>query len=100
MVLIQAGHLNRFGHPAPEVTARYDARGARWFASPACGEAVWRSHAPEAVSCWRQTHRRYWHWQPNEALGEPSMDEHMNERDFFQAADPDNPGTAPRTRTE
>lgn len=70
-VLVQAGHHNRFGHPAPEVTARYEARGARWVASPDCGLAWWRSGAPDAVECWRETHRRYWHATPGQA-GPPS----------------------------
>jgi competence protein ComEC len=62
-VLIQAGHLNRFGHPAPEVVARYEARAARWLATPACGEMRWHSAAPDTVRCHRDAARRYWHWR-------------------------------------
>lgn len=62
-VLIQAGHLNRFGHPAPEVLARYEARGARWRDTPHCGEMRWRSDEPDRVRCYRDAERRYWHWR-------------------------------------
>ena len=64
-VLIQAGHLNRFGHPAPEVLARYEARGARWLATPWCGEMRWSSEFPDRVRCHREAARRYWHWRPS-----------------------------------
>lgn len=60
-VLIQAGHHNRFGHPAPEVLARYAQRGMVWRSSPACGAATWSSTTPEVVACARDTGRRYWH---------------------------------------
>ena len=63
-VLIQAGHLNRFGHPAQEVLARYDARGTLWRATPACGEMRWHSAAPDRLRCHRDSARRYWHWRP------------------------------------
>ncbi len=62
-VLIQAGHLNRFGHPAPEVLARYEARGAAWRESPSCGEMRWHSGAPDEVRCHRDVARRYWQWR-------------------------------------
>ena len=61
--LIQAGHLNRFGHPAPDVLARYEARGAQWRASPSCGEMRWRSVQPDQLHCHRDAARRYWHWR-------------------------------------
>ena len=59
-VLIQSGHLNRFGHPSPEVLQRLRDRAIPWFASPDCGAATWRSSSPGAVDCWRQSQRRYW----------------------------------------
>jgi competence protein ComEC len=59
--LVQAGYRNRFGHPAPEVVARYEARGIRLAASPACGAATWDSRSPRAVRCERRTATRYWH---------------------------------------
>ncbi len=59
-VLIQSGHLNRFGHPAPEVLQRLHERGVSWVASPDCGAASWRSDRPDEVDCWRESRRRYW----------------------------------------
>lgn len=62
-IVVQAGYRNPFGHPAPTVIARYRQRGIPWVASPACGAAVWRSDAPDAVHCWRDEDRRYWRWR-------------------------------------
>lgn len=60
-VLVQSGYRNRFGHPAPEVLARYRERGMRWVNSPECGAATWRSDQPDRVACERDQSRRYWH---------------------------------------
>ncbi|MEN9903783.1 MAG: hypothetical protein RLZZ555_348 [Pseudomonadota bacterium] len=62
-VLIQSGHLNRFGHPAPELLKRLSERDIRWHASPQCGAASWQSANPDHVECWRQRHRHYWQTQ-------------------------------------
>jgi competence protein ComEC len=59
--LVQAGYRNRFGHPAPEVVARYEARGIRLAASPACGAASWDSRRPQGIRCERRDATRYWH---------------------------------------
>ncbi len=61
VALIQAGWRTRFGHPAPEVLGRYEARGIEVLASPACGAARWRSQQPEQVRCERAESARYWH---------------------------------------
>lgn len=60
-VLVQAGHRNAYGHPAPEVLDRYRARGLRWAATPDCGAITWHSQAPEGLHCERAARRRYWH---------------------------------------
>lgn len=60
-VLVQAGHRNAFGHPAPEVLDRYRARGLRWAATPDCGAITWQSQAPAELHCERAAWRRYWH---------------------------------------
>ena len=60
-VVVQSGYRNRFGHPAPEVLARYRERGMRWVESPSCGAATWRSDQPDRVACERERARRYWH---------------------------------------
>lgn len=66
VAVFQAGHLNRYGHPASEVWARYRERRMARIDSPSCGAWTWRSGtdpvAPTAV-CERDQARRYWHWQ-------------------------------------
>ncbi|WP_300555509.1 DNA internalization-related competence protein ComEC/Rec2 [Limnohabitans sp. Rim8] len=61
IALVQAGYRNRFGHPAPEVVARYAAQGVQWVESTRCGAATWRSQAPTQVACERGERQRYWH---------------------------------------
>ncbi|WP_440108171.1 DNA internalization-related competence protein ComEC/Rec2 [Acidovorax sp. BL-A-41-H1] len=61
--LVQAGYRNRFGHPAPEVAARYRERGIALVESPVCGAATWRSAEPALQACERDRARRYWHHQ-------------------------------------
>lgn len=62
-VVVQSGYRNRFGHPAPLVVDRYEARGIPWIDTPRCGAATWRSDAPEALRCERQAQRRHWRWR-------------------------------------
>ncbi len=67
VAVFQAGHHNRYGHPADEVLERYRERGIVRFDSPHCGAWVWRSDASgeSAASgqCTREASRRYWHWR-------------------------------------
>ncbi|EJE52583.1 putative hydrolase (metallo-beta-lactamase superfamily) [Acidovorax sp. CF316] len=58
--LVQAGYRNRFGHPAPDVLARYQARGITVVESARCGAATWSSARPEGVACQRESGQRYW----------------------------------------
>lgn len=74
--VIQVGRRNSYGHPSPEVVARYDELGVARVATPACGAFLWNSsEAPSAQSqalkldpaqrlrvgeCWRQRSRHYW----------------------------------------
>lgn len=60
LAVVQAGYRNRFGHPAPEVLARYAARGIVVAATPACGAASWDSRAPGRLLCERRRAPRYW----------------------------------------
>ncbi|WP_236698506.1 DNA internalization-related competence protein ComEC/Rec2 [Xylophilus sp. Leaf220] len=62
--IVQAGYRNRFGHPAPEVAARYAARGATLVASPDCGAARWSSAAPGRMACERRVAPHYWQHLP------------------------------------
>ncbi|MDR1967334.1 MAG: DNA internalization-related competence protein ComEC/Rec2 [Burkholderiaceae bacterium] len=63
LTLIQSGYRNRYGHPAPEVVARYVQRGIPLTASPACGAMHWRSDDPGEVRCERDLARHYWQHQ-------------------------------------
>jgi competence protein ComEC len=67
----QAGYRNRFGHPDPEVLARYMARGVHIVRSDESGMAQWRFGSDGAVRLhrWRASMHRYWHNQPG--LGAP-----------------------------
>ncbi|KRC23883.1 competence protein ComEC [Acidovorax sp. Root217] len=58
--LVQAGYRNRFGHPAPEVVARYQERGIAVVESARCGAATWSSARPDGVACQRESGQRYW----------------------------------------
>ncbi|ARU04803.1 DNA internalization-related competence protein ComEC/Rec2 [Comamonas serinivorans] len=60
-VLVQAGHGNRFGHPAPAMLGRARAAGAQVRVTTGCGAMQWRSAAPQVVRCQRELDRRYWH---------------------------------------
>lgn len=64
--MVQAGYRNRFGHPRPEVLARYRQAQIAVVASDRCGAATWRSEAPEALRCERQAVPRYWRHVPSE----------------------------------
>ena len=68
-MLVQSGYRNRFGHPAPEVLARYRERNLRWVTSPDCGAVTWRSDQPDEVMCERDRVRRYWHHRSPEPDG-------------------------------
>ncbi len=57
VALVQAGHHNRFGHPAPEVLHRLGARGIDVVQSPGCGAWRWREGQ---ASCEREIRPRYW----------------------------------------
>jgi competence protein ComEC len=59
IAMVQAGYLSRFGHPAPEVLASYQARGIMLVRSDRCGAWTWSDGAFE---CARDARRRYWHW--------------------------------------
>jgi competence protein ComEC len=67
VAVFQAGYRNRYGHPAPEVLARYRERGIAIVSTPDCG--AWRWAVPSAgpspptpaAGCQRANARRYWH---------------------------------------
>ncbi len=62
----QAGYRNRFRHPDPEITARYEARKIRFFRTDHAGALQWRfaRDGSSAVASSRQAEARYWHNRP------------------------------------
>lgn len=58
--VVQAGYLNRFGHPVAAVVQRYEAAGSELVLQDRCGAAVWRSEEPEKLVCERQKRAHYW----------------------------------------
>ncbi|MFI0545859.1 MAG: DNA internalization-related competence protein ComEC/Rec2 [Brachymonas sp.] len=67
-VLVQAGYLNRYGHPAPQVVQRYADLGLAVRGSAECGAMTWASSQPEALGCLRRDAPRYWWHQPEPDL--------------------------------
>jgi competence protein ComEC len=65
VAVMQLGYRNRYGHPHPEVLARYRAAGIDVVRTDACGGWWWDD---AGASCTRDVHRRYWHARP---VGEP-----------------------------
>ena len=62
LAVVQAAYRSRFGHPAPDVVARYEARGITLMRSDRCGALSWSSSAESSAwQCEREAHRRYWH---------------------------------------
>ncbi|WAL84418.1 DNA internalization-related competence protein ComEC/Rec2 [Pandoraea sp. XJJ-1] len=61
-VVFQAGYRNRFGHPRPEVVARYQAAGVRIWQSVTHG-GVRFSFTKDGIEAqsYREQYRRYWH---------------------------------------
>jgi competence protein ComEC len=60
VAVIQVGYRSRYGHPAPEVVARYRALGIPLVRTDHCGAWTWRS---DEAHCTRAVRRRYWGWQ-------------------------------------
>ncbi|WP_255362657.1 DNA internalization-related competence protein ComEC/Rec2 [Mitsuaria sp. 7] len=59
---VQSGYLNRFGHPKPDIVARYLAADVLLLNTVDCGAWRWRSdrRSPPIDGCERATRRRYW----------------------------------------
>ena len=77
VAMVQAGYRSRFGHPAPEVLARYQARGIMLVRSDRCGAWTWVDGASE---CARDARRRYWHWTEQTAGAEVASPADAGER--------------------
>ena len=60
-VIVPVGYRNRFGHPKPEVLARYEALGGRLWRTDRDGAIrIDLGEAMPPPAAWRQEHRRYW----------------------------------------
>lgn len=60
VAVIQVGYRSRYGHPAPDIVARYRAHGIPVVRSDHCGAWTWSDgHA----TCSRDLRRRYWQWR-------------------------------------
>ena len=60
VAVIQVGYRSRYGHPAPDVVARYAAHGVPVVRTDHCGAWLW---AGGQARCTRTLRRRYWQWQ-------------------------------------
>lgn len=61
-VVVTAGYRNRFGHPHPDVTARYAAAGATVMRTDRDGAVSFTlDGGPVRVEAWYPRHARYWH---------------------------------------
>ncbi len=60
VAVIQVGYRSRYGHPAPDVVARYAAHGIPVVRSDHCGGWLW---ADGQARCTRALRRRYWQWR-------------------------------------
>ena len=60
VAVIQVGYRSRYGHPAPDVVARYAAHGIPVVRTDHCGAWLW---AGGQARCTRTLRRRYWQWQ-------------------------------------
>ena len=61
----QNGHLNRYGHPHPTVTQRYQDLGIPFYKTPETGAQIWdfKFKAQGGISHYpvRSSNRRLWH---------------------------------------
>ncbi|OYY12042.1 MAG: competence protein ComEC, partial [Polynucleobacter sp. 35-46-11] len=62
----QNGYRNRYGHPHPTVTARYQSMNIPFYQSPSTGAQVWEFPAKSELNqsepiFWRQHSQRLWH---------------------------------------
>ena len=60
---------NRFGHPHPEVIARYRASGAHIVSTAVSGALLWRSDRPRAIAAERCRNAPYWRRHPGAGDG-------------------------------
>jgi competence protein ComEC len=69
VAVVQAGYRSRYGHPAADVMARYQAQGIHTVRSDDCG--AWTLPATGEPRCERLAARRYWHHPGTVAVRPP-----------------------------
>ena len=62
LVFVSTDRRSRYGHPHPDVVARY--ADAELRVTGIEGALRWSSSDPERAIGWRQAHGAYWHWWP------------------------------------
>ncbi|GAA0762941.1 DNA internalization-related competence protein ComEC/Rec2 [Ideonella azotifigens] len=66
VAVVQVGYRSRFGHPHPQVLARYQALRVPVVRSDHCGAWRWSANG---ATCTRDVQKRHWHWQGPAASG-------------------------------
>lgn len=65
MAFAQNGYRNRYGHPHPSVTERYQGLGIPFYQTPLTGAQIWTFKAniqgSPVVHFWREQSKRLWH---------------------------------------
>ena len=62
LVLFPVGYANRYGHPHPDIQARYRSLGARLIRTDEAGAVTVRlNQTGTEIATWREQKRRYWH---------------------------------------
>lgn len=69
VAVIQVGYRSRYGHPAPEVVARYAAHRIPVVRTDHCGAWSW---ADGQARCTRSVARHYWSWPGPDAPATPA----------------------------
>ena len=59
----QNGYRNRYGHPHPTVTARYEDLNIPFYQTPKTGAQIWmfKNHSKNSTRFWRHDIKRLWH---------------------------------------
>lgn len=72
VAVVQAGYRSRFGHPAPDVVARYREQGIAVVRSDRCG--AWTLRHDGSTACERWVSGRYWHHRASPRPDEDGAD--------------------------
>lgn len=65
VVIYPTGYKNAYRHPHPDIVARYAEFGAKQYNTAQDGalRVTLSEHGLEAIDCYRESHRRWWHTQ-------------------------------------